>query len=74
MAAERSHSEFQSRFAELNNLLACPACRGDLRIDGERVVCESCGRAYPIVDGIPVLIAEQAELFGLPQGTLQKGD
>jgi hypothetical protein len=59
MAAEPSHSEFQSRFAELAHLLACPACRGDLRIDGERVVCESCGRGYPIVDGIPVLIVQE---------------
>ena len=37
--------------------LACPACLGDLRLDGERLVCAGCGRGYPIVDGIPVLIA-----------------
>ena len=40
--------------------LACPACMGDLRLDGERLVCAACGRGYPIVDGIPVLIAERA--------------
>jgi len=40
--------------------LACPACLGDLRLDGERLVCAGCGRGYPIVDGIPVLIAERA--------------
>jgi uncharacterized protein YbaR (Trm112 family) len=60
MTAESSHNQFQSRFSELGKVLACPACRGDLRIDGDRVVCESCGRGYPIVDGIPVLIMEQA--------------
>ena len=42
-------------------LLACPACRGDLRLEEARLVCVGCGRVYPIVDGIPVLIAERAE-------------
>jgi uncharacterized protein YbaR (Trm112 family) len=41
--------------------LACPACLGALRVDQARLVCAVCGRAYPIVDGIPVLIAERAE-------------
>ena len=40
--------------------LACPACLDELRLDGERVVCTGCGRGYPIVDGIPVLIEERA--------------
>jgi uncharacterized protein len=40
--------------------LACPACHGDLRLEGEGVDCESCGRTYPIVDGIAVLIAGRA--------------
>jgi hypothetical protein len=41
--------------------LACPACYGDLRLEEARLVCVSCRRAYPIVDGIPVLIVERAE-------------
>jgi uncharacterized protein YbaR (Trm112 family) len=41
--------------------LACPACLGALRFDAAHLVCAGCGRAYPIVDGIPVLIAERAE-------------
>ncbi len=41
--------------------LACPACHDDLRLEEARLVCIACGRAYPIVDGIPVLIAERAE-------------
>jgi len=40
--------------------LACPACLGELRLDGERLHCAGCGRIYPIVDGIPVLIADRA--------------
>jgi uncharacterized protein YbaR (Trm112 family) len=41
-------------------LLACPACHGDLRLENEQLVCVECGRAYPVSDGIPALIAERA--------------
>jgi uncharacterized protein YbaR (Trm112 family) len=43
------------------NQLACPACLGALRQDADRLICTECARTYPIVDGIPVLIAERAE-------------
>jgi uncharacterized protein YbaR (Trm112 family) len=41
--------------------LACPACLGALRLEQARLLCAQCKRAYPIVDGIPVLIAQRAE-------------
>jgi len=41
--------------------LACPACLGALSAEPGRLVCAECGRRYPEVDGIPVLIAERAE-------------
>jgi len=41
--------------------LACPACHGDLQLEEAHLKCAACGRAYPIVDGIPVLIAERAD-------------
>jgi uncharacterized protein YbaR (Trm112 family) len=41
--------------------LACPVCLGNLRARPERLACASCGRIYPIVDGIPVLIAAPAD-------------
>jgi hypothetical protein len=44
--------------------LACPACHGALRAENSRLLCITCGRAYPIVDGIPVLIIERAERLG----------
>ena len=40
--------------------LACPACFGELRTDATTIVCAGCGRQYPIVDGVPVLIVERA--------------
>jgi uncharacterized protein YbaR (Trm112 family) len=45
--------------------LACPACTGDLRLATSHLVCIACQRAYPIVDGIPVLIVERAEQLPL---------
>jgi uncharacterized protein YbaR (Trm112 family) len=46
--------------ASLLARLACPVCHSDLRLGEKNVVCANCGRAYPIIDGIPVLIAERA--------------
>ena len=42
-------------------ILACPACKTAVRLEGERLVCERCGRRYPIRDGIPVMLIEEAE-------------
>jgi uncharacterized protein len=47
--------------------LACPACHGDLRAEDSRLICVVCGRVYPIIDGIPVLIVARAEKLGAPQ-------
>ena len=42
-------------------ILACPACQGDVALKDNRIVCVKCGRRYPIKDGIPVLLVEEAE-------------
>lgn len=47
--------------ASVVKLLACPACRGALSAIPERLVCGSCGLAYPVRDGIPILIPDRAE-------------
>ena len=54
MRAE-SRPPFQFDTSVLDQL-ACPACMGGLFVEGERLVCAVCGRGYPIVAGIPVLI------------------
>ena len=42
-------------------LLVCPVCHGRLRLEGAAAIaCAGCGRRYPIVDGLPVLIASRA--------------
>ncbi len=46
---------------ELLEILACPACHGDVELRGEKIVCLKCGRKYPIKDGIPVMLVDEAE-------------
>ena len=43
-------------------ILACPACdnRPPLHLHGETLVCNQCHRIYPIREGIPVLLPEEA--------------
>ena len=50
--------------ASIVSQLACTACYGDLQLDQQRLLCTACSRAYPIVDGIPVLIVDRAESRG----------
>ncbi|MDP8213191.1 MAG: Trm112 family protein [Candidatus Zapsychrus exili] len=45
----------------LLDILACPACRGEVKEIEDKIVCISCGRKYPIKDGIPVLLVDEAE-------------
>ena len=46
---------------ELLDILACPACHGDVTFKDEKIVCLRCGRKYPIKDGIPIMLVEEAE-------------
>jgi len=52
---------------ELLDILACPACRADVRLEGDRIVCTSCGRRYPVRDGIPIMLVEEAESASGPK-------
>ena len=49
---------------ELLSILACPACRGDVAEKNEKVVCVSCGRQYPVRDGIPIMLVDEAKKEG----------
>jgi len=47
----------------LLEILACPAeDHAPLRQTADGLTCTSCGRRYPIVDGIPVLLLDDAEI------------
>ena len=49
--------------AELLDILVCPNDRGDLdyQADPEVLVCKTCGYRYPVRDGIPVMLIDEAE-------------
>jgi uncharacterized protein YbaR (Trm112 family) len=49
---------------ELLDILACPACKADVKLEGERIVCTKCGRRYPIKDDIPIMLIDEAEMPG----------
>jgi len=51
---------------KLLEILACPACKTAVALEGERLVCGSCGRRYPIREGIPVMLLEEAETPSQP--------
>jgi len=46
---------------ELLRILACPVDKSPVQLRGDRIVCTRCGRRYPIRDGIPIMLAEEAE-------------
>jgi len=47
---------------ELLDILACPACKADVKLEGDRIVCTKCGRRYPIKDDIPIMLIDEAEM------------
>ena len=49
---------------ELLEILACPACQGDMQEQENEVVCQNCGLKYPIRDGIPVMLVDEAKKQG----------
>jgi len=50
---------------DLLDIYRCPVTQSRLRVDGEYLVGEAGGLRYPIRDGIPVLLADEALL---PEG------
>jgi uncharacterized protein YbaR (Trm112 family) len=55
---------------ELLEILVCPKCKGELAVqrasDGaeQSLDCAACKLAYPVEDGIPVMLVEEAKSLG----------
>lgn len=47
----------------LVEILACPFCKSEVRVEETRIFCknEQCGLVFPIRDGIPVFLIEEAD-------------
>jgi uncharacterized protein YbaR (Trm112 family) len=48
---------------ELLDILACPACKGDLFLTKEQsgLICEKCMLKYEIRDDIPIMLIDEAQ-------------
>lgn len=51
--------------AEILQELVCPAGKFPLKAEGEYLVCTNCGAKFPVKEGIPVLLLDDAVL---PEG------
>lgn len=47
---------------DLLDILACPVCKTPLTFNPQQdtLKCPHCNRAYPIRDGLPILLPDQA--------------
>lgn len=52
--------------AKLLDILACPICKSSLRYikDKDELVCRADRVAFPVRDGIPVMLEEEARQLG----------
>jgi len=48
---------------ELLDVLACPKCKGDIRVskDEQSIVCDGCKLVYEIREDIPVMLIDEAK-------------
>jgi uncharacterized protein len=51
---------------DLLDILACPKCKGDLVLTEKEdgLICDRCKLLYPIRDGIPVMLIDEAIPIG----------
>ncbi len=52
-------------YSKILNDLVCPVGKYPLRVEGEYLVCTNCGAKYPVKNGIPFLLIDDAIL---PEG------
>ncbi|STX51939.1 tetraacyldisaccharide-1-P-4'-kinase [Legionella busanensis] len=51
----------------LLEILVCPLCKGKLLLKNEELICRFDRLAYPIKDGIPVMLEQEARLIPLEE-------
>ena len=45
---------------KLLEILVCPLCKGRLLVRADELICKADRLGYPIKDGIPVMLEEEA--------------
>ncbi len=50
---------------ELLEILVCPKCKGDIRLNEEKdgLLCDHCKLKYEIKDDIPIMLIDEATPF-----------
>jgi uncharacterized protein YbaR (Trm112 family) len=63
MPVKSSLQKVRGAHGELLEILVCPQTGGRLQYDSKnnRLISPSAGCAYPIRDGVPVMLAEESE-------------
>lgn len=51
----------------LLDILVCPLCKGKLLLKESELICRFDRLAYPIRDGIPVMLEQEARLIPLEE-------
>jgi uncharacterized protein YbaR (Trm112 family) len=52
---------------KLLDMLVCPLCKGQLILKDKELICRFDRLAYPIKDGIPVMLEVEARLITLEE-------
>jgi uncharacterized protein YbaR (Trm112 family) len=56
---------------DLLSLLVCPLGKAPLRREGDMLICTRCGPRFAVIDDIPNMLIEEAEL---PAGCADRSD
>lgn len=48
-------------------ILVCPLCKGTLLLKDKELICRFDRLAYPVRDGIPVMLESEARLISLEE-------
>lgn len=51
----------------LLDILVCPLCKGQLLIRDKELICRFDRLAFPVRDGIPVMLEQEARIISLEE-------
>ena len=62
ITGEKIEEVFMALDSELLSILACPGCKGKVRLgdEGDGIICDRCWLLFPIRDGIPTMLVDEA--------------
>lgn len=57
---------------QLIDFLACPVCKGDLEEQNTAFICSHCKLVFPVIDGVPDFIPDNARPLDTFENTAEK--